>query len=501
MRIAIRVDASVSIGTGHVVRCATLAKALLKQDQGVELSFICRELPGDLVNWLRTQGFVVHALPTPNDVAESWNSIPEQIDANQTADVLKKAGYELDWLIVDHYGLSATWEQALRISAGQIMVIDDLADRKHDADILLDQNFFQTIERRYQGLLPAKCRQLLGPRYALLRDEFSALRKLEKSVCKGARKIVISFGGSDASNETTKALDALNLVGLEDIEVDVIVGASNLHRDQIASRCAADVRMRFHCQTDQIANIFWNADLSIGAGGTTTWERSALRLPSIVISIAENQEKISEDLAKTGAILYLGRSQDVTVETLSHIISTALHCPELLYALSDHSGRIVDGKGAKRVALHMLGEGISLRRATAADALATYEWRNSPEVRRYSGNGQEIQRVDHERWFLALLSDPNRALLIGEIDGRAIGVLRFDDLMSTETTVSIYLVPTELSKGYGPLLLRAGQRWLTAEYPKLRWIIAKIHVDNTPSVAAFTEAGYSEYQYEYRCEL
>lgn len=502
MRIAIRVDASVSIGTGHVVRCATLAKTLINQDQGVDVSFICRQLPGDLISWLRAQGFTVHALPASDDVTKSWDAVPEQVDAEQSVDVLRKLGSKLDWLVVDHYGLGAPWELALRISAKQILAIDDLANRRHDADILLDQNFFLEIGARYQGLLPVKCRQLLGPRYALLRDEFSSLRNLERPADKSLpKKLAISFGGSDATNETAKALDALNLAGFEEIEVDVIVGASNMHRDQIASRCAADPRMRFHCQTDQIAKIFWNADLGIGAGGTTTWERCALGLPSIVVSIAENQEKISEDLAKTGAILYVGRSDAVTAETLGRVISTVLNCPGFLQALSDHASRLVDGKGAKRVALQMLGEGISLRRATAADALTTYAWRNSPEVRRYSGNGKEIQQADHERWFSALLLDPNKALLIGEIDGRAVGVLRFDDVMAKEAIVSVYLVPSELGKGYGPLLLRSGQRWLTAEYPELRWIVARIHADNKSSVAAFTEAGYREYQYDYRYEL
>lgn len=499
MQIAIRVDASVSIGTGHVVRCATLAKALIQQ--GANPFFICRRLPGNLIDWLGAHGFVVHVLPAVDNAAESWNSIPEQIDADQTADFLMQIGQKPDWLVVDHYGLGALWETALRTATHQIMVIDDLANRKHDADLLLDQNFFWEAGHRYEGLLPLECRQLLGPRYALLRDDFSSLRKLGRPDRKRICKIVVSFGGADAANETAKALDALDLIDAGDIEVDVIIGASNLHRDEIASRCAADRRMRFHCQTDQIANIFWNADLSIGAGGTTTWERCALGLPSIVISIAENQEKISEDMAKAGALLYVGRSQDVTVKTLGHVIDTAMRCPELLYSLSEHSRRIVDGKGTRRVALRLLGAGISLRRATEADASATHEWRNSVEVRRYSGSGEEIQLVDHERWFSALLLDPARALLIGEMNGRAIGVLRFDELQSTETTVSIYLVPGELSKGYGPLLLQAGQQWLTVQYPKLRWIVARIHADNKPSISAFTEAGYSEYQHYYRCEL
>jgi UDP-2,4-diacetamido-2,4,6-trideoxy-beta-L-altropyranose hydrolase len=179
MNITIRTDASTRIGLGHLVRCRTLATAL--RDQGATVRFICRAHPGHQIAALRADGLDVTALPAPPDQEAAdgdyaaWLGVPQAQDAAETIAAL--AADRPDWLIVDHYGLDVDWEQALRPHVGRILVIDDLANRRHDGDLLLDQNYAPAGTTRYQGLLPPGARTLLGPAYALLRPEYAQHRQ------------------------------------------------------------------------------------------------------------------------------------------------------------------------------------------------------------------------------------------------------------------------------------------------------------------------------------
>lgn len=220
MKVAFRADASVGIGSGHVMRCLTLAGEL--KEAGAQIIFICRECEGNLCDLIEKQGIPVARI---SGELQSWEA-----DAFQSLEALKKYG-KADWLVVDHYSLDHRWEAGIRNAAEKIMVIDDLADRIHDNDLLLDQNLYEDLENRYNGLAPPHCIKLLGPRYALLRPEFrkarASLRKRDGII----RRILVSFGGSDPSNETAKALEAIGLLGKPEIAVDVVVGSSNPHRE------------------------------------------------------------------------------------------------------------------------------------------------------------------------------------------------------------------------------------------------------------------------------
>ena len=189
------------------------------------------------------------------------------------------------------------------------MVIDDLANRQHDCDILLDQNFYLNKESRYQGLVPEHCQLLLGPKYALLREEFFQVRKSMRVRDGQLRNILVFYGGVDATDETSKAIQALQNLRdtgvLHDVQVTVVVGASNERKEDIAGRCK-QAGFRYLCQVSNMADLMAEADLMLGAGGSTTWERCFLGLPAIVTAIAENQVQICEDCAKEGLIFYLG---------------------------------------------------------------------------------------------------------------------------------------------------------------------------------------------------
>ncbi len=197
------------------------------------------------------------------------------------------------------------------------MVIDDLANRKHNCDIILDQNYYADMKLRYQGLVPKYCNQLLGPEYALLRKEFYVAKKTLRKRSGTIKNILVFFGGSDPSNETGKTLEALIQLKTTDLAINVVVGASNPHKDSLKLICDIN-NFNYLCQVSNMAQLMAEADLAIGAGGTTTWERCFLELPSIVIAIAENQVGLCEEAAKAGVITFLGVKECVTAKIIAN---------------------------------------------------------------------------------------------------------------------------------------------------------------------------------------
>jgi UDP-2,4-diacetamido-2,4,6-trideoxy-beta-L-altropyranose hydrolase len=181
-KILIRTDASVQIGTGHVMRCLTLADEL--RGRGAEVIFVCREFDGNLCGYIEEKGYIVHRLPVSDATEQgdqnieiglkhtAWLGADCQTDVEQVEEIIKDLESPPDWLVVDHYALDERWEECLRSYCKKIMVIDDLADRPHNCDLLLDQNFYENLESRYDGLVPPQCKKFLGPKYALLRPEF-----------------------------------------------------------------------------------------------------------------------------------------------------------------------------------------------------------------------------------------------------------------------------------------------------------------------------------------
>ncbi|MFO0795676.1 MAG: UDP-2,4-diacetamido-2,4,6-trideoxy-beta-L-altropyranose hydrolase [Candidatus Brocadiaceae bacterium] len=351
-----RVDSSIKMGTGHLMRCLTLAEAL--REKKATVSFICRELLGNICDFIEKQGFKTYRLPFiqaqhTNDKQSSehtrWLGISWEEDAEQTEAIMVKEGKAIDWLIIDHYALDKRWESFLRPFVKKIMVIDDLADRPHDCDLLLDQNLYENIEIRYNDMVPNHCQKLLGPKYALLRPEFKEARKNLKQRDGMVKRILVFFGGSDPTNETTKALEAIHLLNLSDITIDVVVGVANPHKEQIKQLCATMPKISFYCQVDNIAQLMANADLAIGAGGTVTWERCCLGLPSLVIAIAENQIDIIENLAQHGSIINLGWYVRIKESDISASVENILENPNRIRQMRLKGMRLVDADGTNRV--------------------------------------------------------------------------------------------------------------------------------------------------------
>ncbi len=280
----------------------------------------------------------------------NWLGVSWRQDAKETLECLGGEKQPFDWLIVDHYSLDKHWERELKSTFINIMVIDDLADRCHDCDLLLDQNFFSCFEKRYNDLVPDHCLKLLGPQYALLRPDFSRVRANLRQRTGAINKILVFFGGSDLTDETTKALEALQFLNRPDIHVDVVVGMSNLRRDSVKALCDSLPQLHYHCQIDNMAELLSEADLSLGAGGSTSWERFAVGTPSMLIAVAHNQEQHSRDLKNKGLVMYMGRSDQIDKELIVKQLEKALSNPDLLLSMEKSGLELVDGLGAQKVA-------------------------------------------------------------------------------------------------------------------------------------------------------
>ncbi|WP_252312055.1 UDP-2,4-diacetamido-2,4,6-trideoxy-beta-L-altropyranose hydrolase [Sinobaca sp. H24] len=342
----IRVDASIEIGTGHVMRCLTLAEEL--DDNSYDITFITSDHEGHLADFIQSKGFQVIKLKKSskeNSIKEElqhsdWLGTSQEVDARDVLHAIADFT-TIDLMVVDHYAIDYRWELIIKGRAKKIFVIDDLADRYHHCDILLDQNFYLDMEKRYEGLVVKHCTLMLGPKYALLRREFKEAREKLRVRSGEVKRILVFFGGSDPTNETTKAVKAIEKLNRQDISIDVVVGASNPNKDQVETLVNKFPNMIYHCQVSNIAELMLNADLAIGAGGSTTWERCYLGLPAITIGVAYNQMEILRAVEKSGAIINLGYSSHVSIENLVERIKSLLSNNNTLKQMSIQSGRLI----------------------------------------------------------------------------------------------------------------------------------------------------------------
>ena len=344
MKLAFRVDASARIGIGHLARCLALADAL--RERGADLCFIVRDDPTFPMAFAARRGFRLHKLPAPAADAAA--------DAFETAALLRREEKRADWMIVDHYGLGAQWESTVRSAAAKVLAIDDLADRRHDCDLLLDHNLRASAEEGYRGLVPERARRLLGPRYALLAREYGLARLSGRERNGTTRRLLVAYGGADPGNETAKALAAIAALDRSDLQIDVAAASANPHLDDLRRLVARTSNATLHQDLPHLADLMQAADLALGAGGTTALERLCLGLPSLVTTIADNQVAATRALADQGCLTYLGPAQGVSVGTLRQALERRLGEAASLRAESARARALVDGAGAARVADNLI---------------------------------------------------------------------------------------------------------------------------------------------------
>lgn len=490
MNILIRADASLRIGSGHVMRCLTLARQL--QLRGAQITFACRELAGNLNQHIIQAGFALLSLPDLPGGEPASMSAETLIDQREDwLAVMAAAGVaaEWDWVVVDHYGLDAGWEQLALVHCRQLLALDDLANRPHVAQLLLDSGFYPDPAQRYGGLLAPATHLLAGPKYALLRPEFAERRLQCVRRQADVSRLLVSFGGVDRFGATAAVLTALTHRDMTGLQLDCVVNSGFAGLDEIERLAAEHAWLRLHYGTSDMAGLMAAADIFIGAGGGTSWERCCLGMPAIVLTLAANQQPGASSLAEAGVQLYLGRFEDFQPEQLLDALNLLQHNRYLRQSLSLQASRLLDGRGSERVAARLAPQALTLRRAQEADSSNLLAWRNADINRRYSGDGQLLAAQTHQLWFARTLADPDRALLIAERDGQPVGVLRYDRL-NDRATVSIYLVPGRHGSGLGVGLLAAGRQWLRREWPEIRYLDADIHPDNTASQTIFGNEGF-----------
>ena len=344
MDVVFRTDSSHNIGTGHVMRCLSLADEIRRN--GTNISFICREGLGNLISYIENRGYEVHQLPGEIDIEK---------DRKLTNKILSKYETKPDGLIIDHYDIDISYESSLRDRVKKVMVIDDLADREHDCDLLLDQNYSKN-DNRYNGLVPEDCIQLLGSEYAILRPQFQKARENLRERDGGVNRILVFMGGVDSKDITSKALRAIHMLDRPDIAIDVVIGNLNPNHDEIKILASKIPNTSCHHNVEGLAKLMSSADFCIGAGGTTTWERCCVGLPTITIILAENQKDISESLDKEGAIINLGWYHNVTENNIKEVAEGLIDNPNKMASMSGRSRSMVDGEGVNRVCDAMISD-------------------------------------------------------------------------------------------------------------------------------------------------
>ena len=371
IKVCFRVDASLEIGSGHVMRCITLAEAL--RYRGMQCHFICRAHPGHLFELIKKSGFNLYELPANlsfqhinladsankevNIVHQSWLGSDWQTDAAQTGAIL--SALQPEWLITDHYALAQPWEELLSPYYQKLMVIDDLADRIHRCDLLLDQNLGRH-SNDYLDLLPAKCQLLIGPQFALLRPEFAELRAyslVRRAKTRRLKNILISMGGVDMPNATARVLEALKICPLsDDSQITVIMGDTARWQTQVlglASQMPWTTKVLVNVKN--MARIMAESDLAIGAAGSTSWERCCLGLPTLMVVLSNNQINIASGLDRAGAAISLGlhyedRLNEILIKKIIYLINHEI----MLHLLSEAAAKITEGHGTQLVVKKML---------------------------------------------------------------------------------------------------------------------------------------------------
>lgn len=491
MKVVFRTDATGKIGTGHVVRCRTLAEAL--RERGAEISFVCRDEEGIAASILGP-AFEILLLPEErrrDDRAKQLKQydlpgVAEEIDAHQTIEAIQK--YRPDWLVVDHYALSAEWEKTLRPHAHAMLAIDDIG-RPHDVTALLDQNFSLQAEARYENKLAPSTRTLLGPTYALLQSHYTAAIARTRARDAKVEHIVVFFGGAE-TEMTILTINALSRQEFEKIQLDIVVGKANPNADAIAERARERPLTNVHRNLPSLANLLASADLAIGAGGGNTWERCYLGLPTIVIAVAENQIPAHRDLAAAGITEYLGPQETADEDKLAAAVRHLIAEPKRRLEMSERSRALVDGYGALRIAEVLAPtsvEQMRLRPAAIGDREFTFRLANDPLVRSQSFSTNAISWDRHKAWYADRLNNPACHYFILEAGALPIGQIRFD-LGNGTAVLSYALDPVARGRRLGLNLVKQGLGCL--RHIALCDIFAEVKPENRASRAVFESLGF-----------
>lgn len=412
--VAIRADAARDLGTGHVMRCLNLADGLASR--GVAVTFICSPQPGHLGEVIEHRGHGLRWLPPQANPAKRvyTDALPLdcQEDAAATLAAIGEIGSRPSWIVVDHYSFDYQWERALRAGAERIMVIDDLTSRRHDCDLLLNQNMVVPADRHLLGET-GDARVLLGPQFALMSPRYALLRDRIPPRQGPVRRLLVFLGDAGPVNVTGRVLDGILALGRQDILVDLVIAMRSPHAAQIREAASAHRFITVHQSTPDLAEQIAAADLAIGGAGATSWERLCLGLPALVIDLAENQRAIARALEAANFATWIGSADTVTVDSIAGALDSVL-AKGIDIDWSRRCSAAVDGRGVERVCGALLpppATPLSVRYQANCDVAATAAWTHE----------QEAGEVERERRSLVT----SRFMVVETLTGDAVAAARF----------------------------------------------------------------------------
>jgi len=502
MNVFIRVDASIKMGSGHVMRCLALAEGLRFRNN--EVTFICRAHSGNRIDLIDQKGFSVIKLPFhPSNASDSYVEsneykigVSSEEDSRETCAAIMDRS--VDWLIVDHYSIDACWHRVLRKHVNKLMVIDDLANRELDCDLVLDQGYGRQ-ESDYRRLIPKNALMLLGPQYALLRNEFPKLRRQalqKRKEYTNTKRILVSMGGMDAENLTGLILEGLSLCEWSVMpEIDVVLGKIAPHLGSVYEMAQSDsLKISVHTDANNMAELMLAADIAFGAGGSTSWERCCLGLPSIMTAVAENQQFVVLNLAQSGAVVNMGSYQEISASIVKEFFMGLYEDRNVYLEMSEKASLICDGLGVNRV-LNVIepvsvkdGMPVYVTPALMEDVELIFQWQQDKRTREYSKNSNSPAWEEHSKWMQSCLSNNDKYLNMIVYGDTKAGVIRLDRIISAEYEaymISIFISPIFYNLGLGAVALEI----VRDMYPSAE-LQAEILPENDASINLFIKSGY-----------
>jgi len=490
MKIAIRIDCTPGLGTGHAHRVANLAEELVRL--GAEILYITSSMTRRDDLPARFDEFLIEANQTRQ--AEDWNlknnpqnmgsanASFEESDALNTLEICNRRG--IDFLILDHYFLNQKWVDIVSQHGILVIAIDDLGRDWNNLFSLID--YSPAVKTKYQGISGVK-HKLLGLQFALLSKDYKALRRGPEDA---VERIQIFTGGSDATGLTNRIMRILRPIIDPEDKILLIIGNQNSDSTSLFRQWADDAQVEIHTGLRTLSDINSISDWSIGAGGVAAIERCCAGVPSLVVAITENQESISEELNSLGAIAYLGSHEEISDEELENAVDMFKRDKKSRNDIAKMAKKNVDSFGVQRVIMRLFPNLLDtqMRPADISDSEKLYSWVNDNLVRINSLNNNFVSIQEHQKWFQNYLDSPNSQIYILEFDDLSLGQVRFD--LRDEMWHIDYSIDSRFrGLGLGQRIIDKGLKEMAAH--DLKKYVAYVREKNKTSQHIFESMGFT----------
>ena len=459
------------------MRCLALAEAWL--DAGGEVFFVSACDAPAIEDRLKREGIEIHRIPHETGTSD---------DADETVRIARE--HSADWIVVDGYQFGAAYQKTIKDAGFSLLFIDDYGHADHYyADLVLNQNIYADISL-YKNYEPYT-RFLLGTEYVLLRKEFLKYSDWHRDIPKVARKILVTLGGSDPDNITFKIIEAVRTVEFDGVEVKVVIGSANPHVDLLYETVNDLSNFTLILNADNMPELMAWADVAISAGGSTCWELLFMEIPSLVISIAENQEPVVNGLESRSIAKRINGDVLRKPEELARIISDFLRDYDQRSAFSKRMVHIINGKGPAQIINAMCPTKITFRTVELSDCNQIWLWINDPLIRSVSFDTRSIPLDRHKEWFSSAISDPDLIYyIVLDTNAKPFGQARFK-IKSKEAIISVLIDPHYRGRSLGSLVIGGATEKFFAE-TQIDTVKAYIKPENEISRKAFSKAGYVE---------